>query len=63
MAEPSFLGEGTTQRVKDTRWRLLVKIVGVTYNMVPNPDPNDAPKRTDTRRALIEKWNRLLFGL
>ena len=62
MSQPTILGEGTTPRVTDSRWRILVKIVGAAYNNASSPDPSDAPRFTDTRHKLIEKWNRIKAG-
>jgi len=33
MAEPSFIGEGTTQRAHDTRWLRWTKILGRYQNI------------------------------
>lgn len=63
MAQPTFFGEGTTPRVSDTRWRILVKIVAAAYNNASSPNPADAPTPTDTRWQLIEKWNRIKAGV
>lgn len=32
MSSPTFFGEGSTPRVKDTRWRILQKILGATID-------------------------------
>lgn len=32
MASPTFLGEGSTPRVTDTRWRIFQKILGATID-------------------------------
>lgn len=63
MAQPTILGEGTEPRVHDTRWRLLVKIVGAAYNNATNPNPANIPRTKDTRWALLEKWNRIKAGV
>jgi hypothetical protein len=62
MAQPSILGEGTTQRVQDTRWRLLVKIVGAAFDNATSPDSTLAPAARDTRWSLLEKWDRIRSG-
>lgn len=63
MAQPAILGEGTTQRVHDARWRLLVKIVGAAYNNASSPNPDNIPTTKDTRHTLLEKWNRIKAGV
>ncbi len=62
MAQPTILGEGTEPRVKDARWRLLVKIVGAAYNNATNPNPANIPTAKDTRWVLLRKWNKILTG-
>jgi hypothetical protein len=62
MAQPTFLGEGTSPRVHDTRWRILVKIVSAAYNNASSPSASDIPTVRDTRWKLIEKWNRIKAG-
>lgn len=32
MSSPTFFGEGSTPRVRDTRWRILQKILGATLD-------------------------------
>lgn len=63
MAEPTFFGEGSANRVGDTRWRILVKIVGKAYDNASSPNPDNKPLPNDTRWQLIEKWNRILAGV
>lgn len=62
MAQPEILVDGATPRREDTRWRILVKTVGVLFNAANSPNPSDAPVASDTRWKLLEKWNRLANG-
>lgn len=62
MAQPAILPEGATPRVQDTRWRVLVKLVGAAFDAATSPSAGDAPVTNDTRHKLLEKWNRLLAG-
>lgn len=64
-AIPTFFGEGNTPRVKDTRWRILQKILGATLeggtstsgawitwqDTGPNPSgpPSDPTKAVEVR--------------
>lgn len=52
----------TTPSVKDTRWRLLAKVVQALFDNSAAPDATLAPTNHDTRHALLRKWNRLRTG-
>lgn len=62
MAQPAILSDGATPRRQDTRWRVLVKTVGVVFDAAAAPVASDAPARQDTRHRLLEKWNRIQTG-
>lgn len=62
MPEPSFLGDGTTQRRSDTRWLVTAKWLGVFQNL-PGALPANNPRRSDGLRVLREKINCALNGV
>ena len=62
MAEPSFLGDGTTQRRSDSKWVVTAKWLGVLQNQ-SGALPENNPKRTDGYRVLREKINCALNGV
>lgn len=62
MAEPSFLGDATTQRRSDTKWVVTAKWLGVLQNQAGSIPANN-PRRTDALRVLREKINCALNGV
>jgi len=54
MAEPSFIGEGTTQRAHDTRWLRWVKILSRYQNASGSLAANNAA-RGDGIRIIKQK--------
>lgn len=57
---PSYFSENNSNRRRDTRWRLLEKIVGTLYANIPQI--NTRPTRRDTRAILLRKWAALRNG-
>lgn len=62
MAEPAFLGDGTTQRRSDPKWVVYAKWLGVLQNQAGALAANN-PRRFDGRRVLQEKINCALNGV
>ena len=62
MPQPSFLSEGVTPRLTDTRWAILVKWLGELQNQAGAIVINN-PKRNDTRRILLGKIESALAGV
>lgn len=57
---PTYFSDGNNAGANDTRWRILQKIVGALY--AATPLAGTAPKRSDTRKTLLRKWNALRNG-
>ena len=62
MAEPAFLGDGTTPRRSDSRWVVTAKWLGVLQNQNGALTANN-PRRSDGLRVLREKINCALNGV
>jgi hypothetical protein len=61
MAEPSYLSNGTSSRISDTRLTRWTRILGALQNR-DGANPNNNPHRRDTRRAIAIKIVKSLTG-
>lgn len=61
MSEPSFLSEGTTPRLTDTKQRVLTKWLGVLQNRAGALASNN-PRPDDTIYKLKQKIDKALTG-
>ena len=61
MAQPTYYAEGTTPRLRDTRYRVMTKILGETQNLGGALSANN-PKPFDTMRVLKQKWLNAIDG-
>lgn len=61
MSQPSFLSDGTTPRVTDTKQRVLTKWLGALQNRAGALAAND-PRPDDTIWKLKQKIDKSLTG-
>jgi len=55
--EPSFLGDGYFQRRSDTKWTVVCKKLGEVQSALgASALPANNPRRSDTKRVLLQKW-------
>jgi hypothetical protein len=64
MAQPDFLGDGTTARRTDALWAVLVKELSRYQNSLGGSAlPQNNPRRADTTRILRRKFLAALNGV
>lgn len=62
MSNPTYYSEGTTPRLKDTKYKVWTKILGaIQNNVAANPAYN--PRKSDTLRQVKQKINKAIRAI